>query len=175
MDVYAFFVALGTDLISLLSGIGSVVLLFIGLIKGDKPVPRRVIFMVAGACFFFASARVWTTEHRANISANHRADDARKKLDDVTKPQFVVDVYFTLSGDVAYKGTVLFMNLGVRNLGAPSAVYAWRLSVKSQTTTVNDLTPTEIGDGYKMRRGEDGSVIAEFHKNNRIEEKHWSL
>ncbi len=69
MDLKAFLIAIGTDMVALLSGIGSVILLFLEIaVFHKKGLPRWIVLFVAAACFFFASARVWTTEHRALLA-----------------------------------------------------------------------------------------------------------
>ena len=74
MDLSKFLLALMSDWISLMSGIASVILTIVGIAWKWTSVPRWVFWLTASLCFFFASARVWTTEHR-------RADELNAALD----------------------------------------------------------------------------------------------
>ena len=65
MDFGGFFRALAADMVALLSGIGSVVLLLIGLIYWEKPIPRWITLVVSALCFIFAAIRIWERERKA--------------------------------------------------------------------------------------------------------------
>jgi hypothetical protein len=63
MEFRAFLGAFTADWVTLMSGIASVILLILGTFRKWNNVPRPVFWIAAALCFFFASARVWTTEH----------------------------------------------------------------------------------------------------------------
>jgi hypothetical protein len=65
MDFKEFLAALSADWVSLMSGIASVVLTVISVARRWQSIPRWALWVAAAICFFLASARVWTTEHRA--------------------------------------------------------------------------------------------------------------
>src|SRR5207247_10409347 len=61
MDFRSFLRAISADWVSLMSGIGSIVLLFASLLFQISGWP---VLIVAAICFFIAAIRVWTKEHR---------------------------------------------------------------------------------------------------------------
>jgi hypothetical protein len=67
MDFGAYVLAFGQDWITLMSGIASVILAIIGVAKKWDRVPRWAFILAALICFFVASGRIWTTEHRARV------------------------------------------------------------------------------------------------------------
>jgi hypothetical protein len=171
MDFKDFFLAFTNNWVSLLSGCGSVALLIIGLPLYKKGVPRWIVLLVAAICFFIASVKVWTTEHQAVIVAQQATNALQGQLDAMNKPDFILDAYQTVVVDqLAQKPSAFLVNLTLKNLGAASAAYIWNLSIKSPTMNIGPLQPTEIKDGYQLKKY-DGTVVATFHKDNRMEEK----
>ncbi len=125
MDIKLFMDAIGGDLVALLSGIGSVVLLILGLtIFYKKDTPRWVVLSVAAVCFFCAAARIWTTEHRTLVKT-------RDDLLALNSPQLVLTIdelgVGTLRlGQQSQSGIMVVANLV--NRGAPSIAEDWVLS-----------------------------------------------
>jgi hypothetical protein len=99
-----------------MSGIGSIVLLILGLGPFyDKPIPRWIVLIVGLACFFFATAKVWTDEHRLRIQKE-------KELVESSVPGFKAEfrgpfIIFPTHGD---KNTAMSMEVRITNMGAPS-------------------------------------------------------
>ena len=67
MDFKEFLLAFGQDWVTLMSGIASVALTIIGVAKKWEKVPNWAFWLAASVCFVFASARVWTVQHRARV------------------------------------------------------------------------------------------------------------
>jgi len=76
MDLSGFFFALSKDWITLMSGIFSVIFAILAHIShkrirqffGKEENQRRIFWGMALLCFFFASVRVWTDEHKKSMS-----------------------------------------------------------------------------------------------------------
>src|SRR5713226_6553218 len=85
MDFRDFFSALLGDWISLMSGIASVALMVVAFVRKWDKVPRWAFVIAAIACFFLASARAWTTEHR-------RAQSLKDEIDRQAYPQFSCEI-----------------------------------------------------------------------------------
>ena len=169
MELRLFSQAISGDFVALMSGVGSVVLLILGLTYFlNRPVPRGIVFIVAAACFFLSAARVWTTEYRAKVAAQQLAQQTQVKLDDLAKPDFRLQSFTLLAGDVPY-GVDLFLNVGLRNLGAQSSAFGWKLTLRTETASIGPLHSHTIPDRDPVR-GRMGQSLT-FHKDNRIEEK----
>jgi hypothetical protein len=137
VDFQAFLSALATDWVSKMSGIASVVLLIAGVARDWEKVPRWAFWTAAAVCFFFASARVWTIEHRAVEAARLDTKHVQEKLDALTQPKFEVSHGSTLVGQWvnANAGTIshyagLLITVTVTNRGAPSVVKGYRVTAK---------------------------------------------
>jgi hypothetical protein len=116
MEITQFFEAIWRDWVARVSGIGSVVLLVLGLWPFyDKPIPRWIVLNIGLACFFFAAASVWTDEHRLRIQKE-------KELEQLSIPQFKAEFRAPVIVFPANKGkdTTILMNAHITNLGAPS-------------------------------------------------------
>jgi hypothetical protein len=126
MDIKAFLDAIGGDLVALMSGIGSLVLLILGLtIFHKKNVPRWIVLVVALICLLCAAARVWTAEHRLRLAKE-------QQLQDLTVPQF--EAYYTVSTATPNltggTRTSVILNGRIINRGAPSIINDWELYLK---------------------------------------------
>jgi hypothetical protein len=71
MDIIGFIYALGKDWITLMSGVASVIFTVMGFIKHKRfqfikrpEWQARMYWSMALLCFFFASVRIWTDEHK---------------------------------------------------------------------------------------------------------------
>jgi hypothetical protein len=164
MDLRLFFTALTGDTVALMSGAGSVVLLILGLtVFFNKPLPRGIVLLVAAACFFLASARIWTAEYRARIAAE-------KKLDDLTKPKLVgvIDQWF--AGDSSEAGGFpVFVVVSIKNDGAPSIAQGFRMRIKADAYDVT-VGPTFIPKGFRVR-DKDHKLIADFDQAEKWQDK----
>jgi hypothetical protein len=76
--------ALVCDWQGALSTTGSVVLMLLGLMFRDTPVPRWATLGVATLCFLYASGRAWVRENKARLDAERKLYDGR--------PIFVLEV-----------------------------------------------------------------------------------
>jgi len=113
-------------MVALLSGIGSVVLLILGItVFHKKELPRWLVFVVAAVCFFFASARVWTTEHRARLQAdNHFAELTTPKL------ECKITTMATAKLKQGDKNSFLVVGGTITNRGGPTVLDLWRLAIR---------------------------------------------
>ncbi len=120
MDLSDFLWAIISDFVSLMSGIASVVLLILGALRKWANVPRPVLWTAAAVCFFFAAARVWTTEHRKYLTELER-----------NKPQLAGGIvqcrFFPWPGEP--NSSMIVIVASIKNTGAPSVAAAWTLSV----------------------------------------------
>jgi len=158
MDVNDFLAALFGDWVALMSGIGSVVLLVLSLTAFyNKPTPRWIVIAVAAICFFLASVRVWTTEHRKYL------EEARKNT-----PQLVAEIQqLCVGGSTTDRdtgkpyikdGTPVLVIATVENTGMPSVARGWKASVQTPEGKVvvgeSHYVPPNIivGDKGNQRR-----------------------
>jgi hypothetical protein len=69
-------------------------------------------------------------------------------------------------------GSYIFLNLSVKNIGSPSAVYGWHLNVKlPDGTLLLNRIPDMIPNGMKLVDKTSGKIIAQFHSDNQLVEK----
>jgi hypothetical protein len=99
MDFKEFLFALTHDWVSLMSGIASVIITMVGVAKKWDQIPRWVFWVAAIVCFFFASCRIWTTQHRARLAVE-------EQLKQLTIPSLVGHIEYVAflpskQGDVA--------------------------------------------------------------------------
>lgn len=128
MDIKDFFVALMGDWVVLMSGVASVVLAVVGIAKKWEKVPRWAFWLAAIVCFFLASARVWTTEHKTALQL-------QSQLDELKNPNLscsIEQVSDTHNLDTA----VVALVVTVRNTGAPSVAEQYELSVQTASGQV---------------------------------------
>ena len=115
--------AIGANLIALLSGIGSIVFLTISFFVKEQT-PRWVTGTVALLCFVVASGEVWSTEYDLRAKAE-------RDLDALTKPQLSAsfeDMRAIVDGKQK-KDSVFTGTFGIKNLGAPSIVRKFSLTL----------------------------------------------
>jgi hypothetical protein len=137
MDLQAFLAAISADWITLMSGIASVILLIAGVARGWEKVPRWAFWTMAALCFFFASARVWTVEHRSAEDARSETGHIQKRLDELTKPEFELTWTAATIGEGDFEEgrhkirlTSSYIQIAVLNHGAPSVIKECKGSVR---------------------------------------------
>jgi hypothetical protein len=97
--------------------------------------------------------------------------DGWEKMNREDKPKFVVNfanVRFMESSET--KGSLMFIEIEVVNLGSPSVVTGWQAELKLGSQITSRVLPTSIPDGFKIL-GDGGKLIAEFREDNRLETK----
>jgi len=114
-----------------MSGIASVVLMIIGLVRDWQNLPSRALLIAGIACFFIAAAKVWTTEHKARLAKEI-------ELEKLTKPDFEITVWgmriSLLKRSAARQSTVFVEHTAVSfwakvlNRGAPSVLKGWKFT-----------------------------------------------
>ena len=102
MDLGGFFRALASDMVALLSGIGSVGLLVVGLIYWDKPIPRWITLLVSALCFVLAAIRIWEKERK---QAEFYKEALRQEQERAQQP----DVALVWDWTDEEKGTLSFL------------------------------------------------------------------
>jgi hypothetical protein len=137
MELKLFFDALLNDGVALMSSVGSIVLLCLGLtFFYKKPTPRWIVLATAAICFFFAAARIWTNEHHARLDAENKLSVKEKER---PKPELVGEVVQILWVD-SKPTTVLFLLVRVKNIGSLASIAeSFHLRVDSLGV---DLAPT---------------------------------
>src|SRR5207245_8777878 len=93
-----------------------------------------------------------------------------RQLEELTKPKLSGRVDFVWTVDLGKGVCQVWLNLSIKNDGAPSIASSWKLSLKSAAVNIDRQGPTVIQDGYTVLNSK-GEKIAEFHANNRLEEK----
>ncbi|MFZ0913198.1 MAG: hypothetical protein WBQ76_03370 [Candidatus Korobacteraceae bacterium] len=153
MELRLFFNAILGDTVALVSGVGSVILLTLGLtVFFNKPTPRWIILTVAALCFFCAAARVWTAEHRKRLAAEQR-------LAELTKPKIsggIGNVTFGPAGS-GNRDVVVLLEVVVYNTGAPTAIdnIAAVMKLRSgRTVRMEHLEPPKQGITAKGMAGQ---------------------
>jgi hypothetical protein len=74
VELREFILAFVTNWVALMSGIFSVVLMFVGFFKGWKQVPRWALYLGSILCFFFSSFQVWAAEYKKVVELELNAD-----------------------------------------------------------------------------------------------------
>jgi hypothetical protein len=130
MDLKQFLLAFGSDWVTLMSGIASVALTVIGVAKKWEQVPRRAFWLAVAICFLFASARVWTNEHRARLAI-------QKHYDDLTKSNITGTIDWAIIGTQPNDGSHVGLIASLINIGASSAIdpLSWELKVRGDNAT----------------------------------------
>ncbi len=149
MDLYI--KAIASDTVSLLSGIGSVILLLLDATYfRKKPTPRWIVLILALVCLVFASYRVWSAEHVAKIELEGR-------LKSLTVPQ-LVGSFGSMDGQPAEgrsKGVVITGNFDIKNLGAPSIADGFALTL---VTPSREILGTNLPQQQRLKfkaKGDD--------------------
>src|ERR1035437_8572062 len=147
MEIKAFLDALGGDMVALLSGIGSVVLLILGItVFHKKELPRWIVLVVAAVCFFLASARVWTTEHRAYLRTE-------KSLKELTTPKLGCKITTMVSAKLKRGDKNSFLVVGgtITNQGAPTVLDLWRVAIRFHDGSILRAEPmVPLGPGGRL-------------------------
>jgi hypothetical protein len=114
MDLQGFFLAIFADWVALMSGIASVALTILGVVRKWDALPRRALWVAALICFFFAAARVWTAEHRARLTSE-------KHLEELTTPKLSGAISFvSVSPTGDETDSIVMVGATIKNTGAPS-------------------------------------------------------
>jgi hypothetical protein len=159
MELKLFFDALLNDGVALMSSVGSIVLLCLGLtFFYKKPTPRWIVLATAAICFFFAAARIWTNEHHARLDAENKLSVKEKER---PKPELVGEVVQILWVD-SKPTTVLFLLVRVKNIGSLASIAeSFHLRVDSLGV---DLATTVFPKRITLI--DKGRLIAVFHRDN---------
>lgn len=164
MDFQEFILALVKDWVSLMSGIASVILSILGTVRKWEQVPRWVWLSAAAGCFLFATARIWTTEHRAKIVAEQKWV---AKENERPKPELggEIEQFLWMEGKPSEgkPSNELYLLVRIKNIGPmPSVAEGFRLRVD---TLGIYLAPT-LFPKRLMLRNPNGRLIADFHPDN---------
>jgi hypothetical protein len=117
MDIRAFLVALLSDWLAWMSGLGSVALTTLVVLRPTIDKKRACLVLVA-VCFTTANVHIWTKEHRARLHA-----------EDANEPALVVKIDEVLLGKLQSGETTLTVIAQAINHGAPSIYSFESLSV----------------------------------------------
>jgi hypothetical protein len=140
MDICPYVLALMQDWVSLMSGVASVVLSILFFVILKKRQSRRWFGIAALVCFFLASARIWTNEHRKYLSA---VENNSPKFQ-ITAKDGLLNIYDN------GKLTLVALNAELVNSGAPSVAINWKAHYKSPTFDGDVYITTIDKDGLKM-------------------------
>jgi hypothetical protein len=114
MDLISFLSAMLQDWVSLMSGIASIILIAIGFVEKWQTVPRGIVILAGVICFFLASMRVWTQEHRARLKSENT-------LERLTIPKLSGSIDWTVVAPAQNdKSCLLWIGATIRNSGAPT-------------------------------------------------------
>ncbi len=136
-----------------MSGIASVALMVVAFVRKWDKVPRWAFVIAAIACFFLASARVWTTEHR-------RAQSLKDEIDRQAYPKFSCEtnqVSEVVKEYISSGNSVLLLIVTLKNTGAPSVAGGYSMKVKllngsdvpGLLLTIPDQLPVVYPSGFK--------------------------
>jgi hypothetical protein len=160
MELLAFLKALVTDWFALMGGIASVVLTGLGTFRQWGKVPRPAFWAAAALCFFFAAARVWTTEHERYLAEV-----------DKNTPQLVGNIEHMQANrgtNAPSDETEIFLLASIKNQGAPSFAEGFSLKVKTRDGERSG-EPLQIPDSFPLTL--DGKPFATFHEKETLYEK----
>lgn len=142
MDLRGFFTAIFTDWVSLMSGIASVTLTILGVVRKWDAFPRRALWVAALICFFFASTRVWTEEHRSRLTAEQH-------LQDLTIPILSGVINFVSVAPTANQAdSIVTLVATLKNSGAPSVAddVSMRIRLKNNREIRLTMMGVQKGD-----------------------------
>lgn len=150
------------------SGAGGAVVVFVALyerwtghVMGKRMYMSIFIVVFLVGAFFVA----WREQY-------HAAVEAQTKLEELTVPKLEATVEQIVRGDSPdLGGAQIWLNVSVKNFGAPSVAQGWQLSVKSPTVNVERMTPIWINEGYRLFDPSENKTIAEFHQNMNLSER----
>jgi|GEM_PF-5473190 len=127
-------------------------------------ISRKIGIAVALVFLFFAIFNAWREKH-------HQVLQLQQELEVRSKPKLSIEVAQMVSGVTDDDNTQVFMEVDVRNAGAPSVAYAFSLSVDNGAAGVklDHERPTIIPDGFQII--DKGKIKAQFSKENRLEER----
>lgn len=136
MDFSDFIFALSRDWITLMSGIFSVLFAILGYIKHKrlqqlftKPENQRKVFWgMALLCFFFASVRVWTDEHRQVVSLENQVKIEKERK--IPKLSAQVDILAVAPAGHKWESSIVTVVAIIRNTGAPSIADDFKVTIK---------------------------------------------
>jgi len=131
--------------------------------------------------FAVANFLAWEDEHQRvgdehqKVVAEHKqaeiVTDQLKKEKENNKPVFILGLNQCISGDIsALDAGIVFLNIILKNLGAPSIAHGWKLNIKSPSINIDSIVPTLISDGLKLF-DENNKLLARFTAGNRMEER----
>jgi hypothetical protein len=106
----------------------------------------------------------------AILSFHYGSSEEKIQAREEGKPKFVLNLGNARFGKSQEKASVMFIEIEIMNLGSPSVVIGWQAELKLDSQTTSRILPTSITDGLKILR-DDGKLMAEFHKDNLLENK----
>jgi hypothetical protein len=165
MDIPGFLKAVSSDWVALMSGVGSIAMLILGItVFHKKSIPRWLVLVVAAVCLVCASARVWTTENR-----KYQAEI--KIEEDKNKPGLSA----TLDGVAIAPGRpphdcVVTAWMTIRNVGAQSIAENFTLKVVTTSGMISHgtyVSPPPENERINLGIGEkDTSTALLFRKDS---------
>lgn len=139
MEWGGFFSAISESWVSLMGGIASVILSFIGAFYSwrGETIPARALWIAALICFLVAAVKIWTVEHRkyfAEVEKGH-------------SPKISITVHQISTALMLIEGkseaVFILTILSVRNTGAPSIVDTWLMTMNDPKIKITKITVAE--------------------------------
>jgi hypothetical protein len=117
--------------------------------------------------FMLANFLAWDDEHQKVKAVSTQLTTEKEN----NSPKFILNWNSYHQGDIPkINGCGIFLNMQLKNVGAPSVAYGWKLSVKSDVINAGPILPSLIPDGHKFW-DEHRKLFARFSAANRLEEK----
>jgi hypothetical protein len=110
----------------------------------------------------------WKVANDASLAAKKETDAANQKLEDLRRPKLSGRFNQAAKGDTS-RGCELFIDISIKNSGAPSIATGWYLSANSEGFNIDKLAPTLIPDDFTVN--DHGKVVAKFEGDFRLEDR----
>ncbi len=153
------------------SGGGGAIVVLVALYQTlwGKTMPKRMyIIIFIGGFLFFAFFMAWRDQYHAVAAANAETQKLQKELERLTKPKLSAKLNQYLIGNTK-EGCEFFLDLTIKNSGAPSAATGWAFSARLGEISIDKIGPSTIVDGFTIH--DDGKIVAKFHGDFRLEDR----
>jgi hypothetical protein len=141
-DLVAFIYAVLSQWIALMAGIVSLTITLVLRLRGKEP-NNKIFWSVAVFCFLLAFFLAWQREHTSLMKVEKELAQAQ----DQNAPRLSGQIEQVIADKEAGGGAQIFLQISIRNVGAPSIAEKFALHIKSGDVEYHDA-PTPLPDEY---------------------------
>lgn len=141
-DLIAFIYAVLSQWVALMAGIVSLIITLVLRLRGKEP-NNKIFWSVAVFCFLLALFFAWQSEHTSLMKTEKELAYAR----DQNAPRLSAQIEQVIADKDAGGGAQIFIQISIRNVGAPSIAEKFTLHIKSHDVEYHG-TPAPLPDEY---------------------------